>query len=120
MIKAKVLKFAKEWSKLKDSFFLTVRWTDTVYIPHQIYPVAIKGKIKFYGKVLFTINVKLKDILYDAFTIYDADCTALEYYQMMKNWYGNKEKWKNENSIVQMVGIRKCKGKGLADFGKPS
>jgi hypothetical protein len=118
-LKIKAIKFANEWSKLKDSFFLTVRWTDSEYIPHQEYPIHIRGKNKFKGVVVFTTNTKLKNLLFNEFTRYDADCSPEQYYNMIKRWYSRKKDWKKENSMVQVVGVRKCIGKRLMDFGSP-
>jgi len=105
----KSIKFSKEWSKLKDDFFLTVRWRDAKYVYNSIIPVIIKGKNRFYGQIVFTLNVKLRDLLYEQFTYYDADCDVKHYYSMLKRWYSRKPDWKEKNSIVQIVGIRKTK-----------
>lgn len=69
--------------------------------------------------VVFTVNVKLNELLFDEFTRYDADCSPEQYYNLMKKWYSRKKNWKKEDSVVQMVGIRKCAGKRLMDFGNP-
>jgi len=105
----KSIKFSKEWSKLKDNFFLTVRWGDATYVFNSIIPVIVKGKTKFYGQIAFTLDVKLRDLLYEQFVRYDADCDVKQYYSMLKGWYSRKSDWKEENSIVRIVGIRKAK-----------
>lgn len=110
---AKVIKFAKEWSKLKNDFFLTVRWPDTAYEVGKEMPVLVRNSRMCDAKVVFTFMVPLCNILTNAFTLYDADCPVQEYTKMMEKWYGRKADWNGIHSIVRVIGIRKVSNKNI-------
>jgi len=114
MKEAKAIKFCKNWKKLNDRIFVTVRWTDTHYAEGTTLPIIINNR-QFcgwkkqigYGLILFTVTTQLYRLLNKNFTQYDAECDVEEYYNMMKKWYGRKKDWKKQKSIVQIVGVQK-------------
>lgn len=107
---AKAIKFCQEYTKLKNDFFLTVRWTDTEYNMGDTLPIWLKGKpTGEKGRILFTTKVKLDDLGTWGFTNYDANCLPFKYFQMMEKWYQRKKDWNGLDSIVQIVGVQKVK-----------
>lgn len=103
------LTFSRDWGKLKNDFFLTVRWNDAIYPLKKPIPLMVCGQQEGHCMIEFSVEVKLNTLLTEVFTRYDADCSVEEYYRMMKNWYGRKPNWKAEESMVKLLGAVKVK-----------
>lgn len=107
---AVAMKMSQNWVKMdeRNHFFLTVRWTDTIYPVGKTMPLIIKGKNEGTVKIEFTFRITLLNLLNsEGFTKYDASCTPKEYYEMLKGWYGKKPDWNEYASTVQVVGVER-------------
>ena len=82
------MKFTKNYSKLKDSSFTTIRKNTGYYKVGWIYDIVTPSS-GFQARVLSAIPIKKADID-DKLAMSDADMTRDELIKMLEKWYGKE------------------------------
>lgn len=105
------INFSRQYSKLNNKIFTTVRWLDKFYKVGRVYDVLGGGDYML-RPFLFKarcIKIELKRIsqLDVDFIKADADCGIDQFYKMMKRWYSKKPDWKEWQSEMQVLYLKK-------------
>ena len=104
------LTFSKNYMKLRDPEFHTVRWLDKRYTLGKDYPVVfVVPDNPFHQRLdkrkarVIKLEIKRIKDLSDEFILKDAECNRKEFINMMREWYGEKVNWQEQYSEVQIV-----------------
>lgn len=85
------IKFIKQWSKLENNEFTTIRKFSNYYRPGQVATVETPVKI-FKAVVFFVRPIKKSDITENIARL-DADCSREELLVLLERFYGNHEEF---------------------------
>lgn len=80
------MRFSKDYSKLDNDRFTTIRRRGTYYISGRIVNVVTPTK-KFKAEVLMVESITKEDIT-EELAQKDADCSRAELIKMLERWYG--------------------------------
>ena len=80
--------FSKEYSKLLNDKFTTIRKRSTIYWPGSIVKITTPNQ-KFKATVISRTMIK-KSYITEELAMSDADCSCNELIAMLNNWYGEE------------------------------
>ncbi len=83
-----MIRFSKEYSKLKEKEFTTIRRNTKYYKEDTIYTIRTP-KNSFQAKTSTVVKIKKADIT-NELSLSDADCSKEALIQMLERWYGLK------------------------------
>jgi len=95
-----VIKFSKNWNhKLNCNYFTTIRLlleknTSYYYLNlAEIFSVFLKGEKYCKAQLISISKIKLNSIVDNYLNFTDAGLTVIQFYKLMKKFYGKKKEW---------------------------
>ena len=82
------MKFSKQYEKLSDTVFTTIRKNNGFYNLWRTYSITTPQN-KFRATIIGLTPIKKLDI-FNALSLYDAECDKYSLCDMLEKWYGKK------------------------------
>jgi hypothetical protein len=82
------MKFSKNWTKLEQDVFTTIRKNTNYYYPNKLIKIRTP-KAEFLARIIERTFIKKEDITEDI-ARKDADCSREELITILEGWYGKQ------------------------------
>ncbi len=113
------IEFSKNWNnKLLCSVFSTIRPSYKKYNVDDVFDIRIGERFFCYAKVLKSDKKTLKDLISSGAYLVDTGMNEKDFFSLMSNMYSKKNWWKDEDTEMQIIFLKKIEQLTIFDDGQ--